>query len=131
MNLIQLAEQIHKDNQAKGFYEDPATFGERIALAHSELSEALESHRADEPSIWWKNASGKEVSRIIIDNEGIAHEWGATGPPLKPEGFATELADCLIRILDSLYYLGVDPDEIVRLKMAYNRTRPRKHGKRY
>lgn len=39
-------------------------------------------------------------------------------------------ADCLIRILDWFGHEGLDVDEIVRQKMAYNRGRPYKHGKR-
>lgn len=48
----------------------------------------------------------------------------------KPEGIAVEMADCLIRILDWFGHEELDVDEIVRQKMAYNRGRPYKHGKR-
>ena len=48
----------------------------------------------------------------------------------KPDGIAVEMADCLIRILDWFGYEGLDVDEIVRQKMAYNRGRPYKHGKK-
>ena len=34
------------------------------------------------------------------------------------------------RILDWFGHEGLDADEIVRQKMAYNRGRPYKHGKR-
>lgn len=46
----------------------------------------------------------------------------------KPEGIAVELADCIIRILDWAGKEGVDMDAIIRKKMAYNRTRPYRHG---
>ena len=47
------------------------------------------------------------------------------------EGVAVELADCLIRILDTMHSLDVDIDGVVARKMAYNASRPHKHGKAY
>lgn len=49
----------------------------------------------------------------------------------KPEGVAVELADCIIRCLDTMHSLGVDIDAVVEQKMAYNNSRPYKHGKSY
>ena len=41
-----------------------------------------------------------------------------------------ELADVIVYSQNLLDKLGLDADEIVRQKMAYNRGRPYKHGKR-
>jgi hypothetical protein len=53
----------------------------------------------------------------------------------KPEGWAVELVDALIRILDTLHGGDldhpVDIDHILELKMKYNESRPYKHGKSY
>ena len=49
----------------------------------------------------------------------------------KPEGVAVELADAVIRIADLCGYLGIDLDAVISEKMAYNETRPFKHGKRF
>lgn len=47
MILNALAEAINKTSTEHGFWpEEGRNFGEMIALAHSELSEALEEHRA-------------------------------------------------------------------------------------
>ena len=44
---------------------------------------------------------------------------------------AVELADAVIRIADLCGYLGIDLDTVISEKMAYNETRPFKHGKRF
>ena len=70
-------------------------FGELMALAHSELSEALEGHR--------KN---------LMDDK-LPHR----------KMVEVELADALIRILDTAHGLGLDIGGAVAEKMAYNATR--------
>lgn len=47
----------------------------------------------------------------------------------KPIGLPSELADVLIRVLDLMNYLEIDIDYNVEVKMAFNATRPYKHGK--
>jgi NTP pyrophosphatase (non-canonical NTP hydrolase) len=93
----------------KGWHDEenypPRTFGEIIALCHSELSEALEEFR-----------SGHSVQQIYYSHEG------------KPEGVPIELADVLIRIFDYVGRRGIPLEDALKIKMAYNETRPMRHG---
>lgn len=108
--LNALRDRIHAMAADKGWWDEPRSPGEIIALCHSELSEALEEVRnGHPPTEVYKNP-------------------GKPGKPGKPEGVPVELADCLIRILDYFGWLGVDVDEVVNRKLAYNATRPKRHG---
>lgn len=123
--------QAHRNSREHGFWPRPVEemFSEKIALMHSELSEALEEHR-----------DGRPVHYVPVHQQGCTFSGeGLTpsttepcgDPACKPEGAAVELADALIRVLDTMYALGVDVDGVVREKMAYNANRPHMHGKAY
>lgn len=116
-SLGEWAELINAISVSHGFWpDDPPSigdrnFGEMIALMHSELTEALESHREGEPSVFYKK-NGETLSN-------------------KPEGWAVELIDCIIRALDTLAVAGINVDMLMQEKCDYNLSRPRLHGKRY
>ena len=103
-SLNQWAEEIHRNAVEHGFWEEEPSFGEVVALCHSELSEALEAYRSRSPMVY------------LMDDRG------------KPEGIAVEMIDCLIRILGWCGSEKVDVDEVLRMKTEYNRGRPWRHG---
>lgn len=116
--ISSLADEIYETAQAKGFwdiegYSDEAMIPLKLALIHSEVTEALDVHR-------------KEYD----DDEGDP----LTGlTPMQEDDFLEELADVVIRVLDVVGSLdaGVSFGEIILSKMEKNQGRPYRHGKRY
>lgn len=119
--LNELAAEIHEVSVAHGWWEGvERNFPEVLMLMVSEVSEALEEYRSGHPiDEMYHNYSGSHPGVGVAT--GVSYGW-------KPEGVPTELADVIIRVLDACAAYGVDIDEAVRLKMAYNRNRPYRHG---
>lgn len=61
-----------------------------------------------------------------IRNNRAVNEIYTMGP--KPEGVPIEIADLLIRVLDWAGHYNIDLDAVMEQKMAYNWTRPYRHG---
>lgn len=139
--LNELAEQINATATAKGWHGDlsdyvlPASlrrrqrsFGDIIALIHSEASEALEEYRnGNRPEETYYTANRGMWSKNIYPPGGALHEDEERNV-YKPEGVPIEFADIIIRVLDACVAYGIDIDEAVRLKMAFNETRSFRHG---
>lgn len=117
VSLNAFATEVHENAVAHGWWEQDRGFGEIIALCHSELSEALEEYRNGKPMAYF-------VDEINDCENTDLYDWHGE----KLEGIATEMADCIIRILDWCVKEGVDIEKIIRLKHEYNKTRPYKHG---
>lgn len=117
MNLTEFAKEVHQNAIDHGWWDEPRSFGEVIALCHSELSEALEEYRAGRPMEYVDEI--ETVTRITDPSQFNGR---------KPEGIAVEMSDCIIRILDWCGKSGLDIDRIIREKHEYNKTRPYRHG---
>ena len=101
--LNDLAKEIYENAKSHGWWDKERSFGDIIALCHSELSEALEEYRNGKPMIYY-------------------------GEDEKPEGVAVEIIDCIIRILDWAGHENIDVDKILSEKHEYNKRRPYRHG---
>jgi hypothetical protein len=103
-----LQRRIHAQAVSKGWWDQPRDVPHCLALIHSEISEALEEYRL----------SGSANERLYYEKDG------------KPEGILAELADAVIRILDLAEHIApnVSFGRILLDKVAYNATRPHRHG---
>lgn len=117
MKINKLVKRAHREACEKGFWSDrleawqdlsPEEAIIKLALIHSEVSEALEAIRDDD----W-------LERTTEDG--------------KPEGLIVELADVVIRCCDLAGALGYSDEfeGVIKRKMAYNATRPTRHGKNF
>lgn len=104
--------------------------GEDLMLCVTELAEALEelrNHKGEE-QVYWQTPHGTFGSFESLGVDGEALELAAKG--YKPEGFPVEVVDLLIRVLDLWGHRmpNLSLEEVFRLKMTYNATRPYRHG---
>lgn len=102
-NLNTLAQQIHENNVAKGFWDQPRNTGEVSMLIVSELAEALEADRKG------RRASLEDYELYKRDADFDVEVFKAQ----VKDTFEDEIADVVIRVLDWCYYskLEINPYE--------------------
>lgn len=148
LTLKELISISNKTAEVHGWWEDktqpPRKYPECLMLVVSELSEALEEYRVQNPTIWVKCEGSPDgmCSRFYrldkyvcpYDAKHVCKNWKKCGadyqfnPKMKLEGFTTEIADAIIRICDMAGHFHLPLEEALRYKMAYNATRPYRHG---
>ena len=154
--IAELVERSHALALSKGWYDTWPDTGkastssinvpEKLALIHSEVSEALEAFRAHGVRRRCPRCHGAGVEYVgkCVDcyGDGFFEAWqeranGITTAMLpadgsrpigKPEGFVVELADAVIRIADLCGALGLDLAAAIETKHAFNQGRSFRHG---
>jgi hypothetical protein len=142
-DLKTLTKRIADINKANGFSEYDSLpedqrvryIIEKLWLVNSELTEAGEELRAGHevletyylrtpvPATLVAEIGDVEEARRI-HNEYLEEQ----GKLPKPEGFGTEVADAIIRLLHLVAETGLDIEALIDQKLDYNATRGHKHG---
>lgn len=131
--LAVLTEAVRANNFQKGWRGEDSpkrNVGELTALLHSEVTEAFESYRNNEPGLWYKYPNNVKSDLPLIPFEDCLIGDHHDGEMVmgKPEGMAAELADVIIRVLDFADEYDLPIVEAVLNKHAYNQSRPYRHG---
>lgn len=109
--LNDMADIVWDTSEAKGFKDRFIPLSESIANIHGEVSELWEAYRTEKLNEPCDKADKMEAVGLC---------------PLTC--LEEELADIVIRALDTAVDNGVDIEEAVRIKNAFNRTREKRHG---
>lgn len=104
-----LQEQVRDVNTANGWRVAPphtvAYATSLLALITTEVAEAIEEIR-----------------------NGNSPDYAYTSEGGKPEGVPSELADIVIRAYDTADIFGINLDDHIKVKLAYNGSRTTRHG---
>lgn len=123
--LNDLRDKVFANSREKGFWDKERNIGELLMLVVTELSEGLEVHRADGGIKTL--TEGQKLSLERMDDE----QFPETFAIMVKDSFQDEMADAIIRILDLCGGNNIDIDWHIKMKMRYNATRSRLHGKTY
>ena len=128
--LNDLVQRIGSVNEKSGFHrynlqpndETKLLYmGNKLALVHGEISEAHDEIRNGHGLTETYYPTAPKPGQIV---DAAVHYY-------KPEGFPSEIADAIIRLLDIAYEADIDIEQIINEKVTYNATREKLHGKKF
>lgn len=145
MDLNELSKEIYEGNKERGFWEDHfealdlaninsksniikaidnAFLSQKIMLMVTELGEAQEALRDNH----FCKLNANQLINLENSNDDIFKE---NFQDQVKNTFEDELADSIIRVLDTCGARGIDINKHILLKLRFNKFRNRKHGKQF
>lgn len=133
--LNKLRDEIHGYAISKGFWDKERETGTLLMLCVSELAEAMEADRKGRENmlkVFDRDMGFARIDYEDFDPDNSNYAWiiNRFETTIK-DTFEDELADTIIRILDLCGAKGIDIEKHIELKMKYNASRERMHGKKY
>lgn len=104
--IKELQKEVYQSAKDRGFHSGENDVWKMLGNIHGEVSEAWEEARKPE-----------------FDPKRVYYSAKA-----KPEGLPIELADIVIRAMDTAEACGIDLEAAILEKMEYNKRRPFRHG---
>lgn len=118
--LNQLTKELNQFVLKAGFDNNDVPL--RIALIHSEISEAFEAFRKD------KLFNRSDSEKMVLDGWVQTEDFRKSFEVECKDTFEDEIADSIIRLLDLCGKLDIDIEYHIQQKMRYNETRGYKYG---
>ena len=136
MEINELIAESHNTAKEKGFWDNKDwNLGEKLMLITSELGEALEADRKNRyAKLDAFKADGLNTTpydNTPLFEENLQKKFCASFEANMKDSFEDELADAAIRLFDLAGKMNIDLEYHIMMKMAYNKTREKKHGKKY
>lgn len=139
LKLNQACREIHREAIRKGFSSHDLPTD--LMLVVTELAEACEADRKEKyadleefeaKAPRWITAKGcKPMVEPGMTEEEAIKKTAALFEEYIKDILEDEIADAIIRLMDLCGKRNIDIEKHIELKVAYNITRPYKHGKRY
>ena len=138
MNLRELQKEAHAIAKDHGWWDEPRTFGDLIALVHSALSKALEAYRLHELETWPSQVGEiplgvpYELADVVIRVAGMAehYHWALDAAPIpEPEewmefspskSFGDWIGLCHIHASDALIAAWMPPERFTSPLVSLN-----------
>lgn len=111
LSLNAMAEEVWKTSSAKGFKDEPVTPATMVANLHAEVSELWEAYRAG--TLHKLCDKSEKMKALGLEPLTCAEE---------------EIADIIIRALDTAKDLRIDVGRAVAVKHEFNGHRPHRNG---
>lgn len=127
MNIQELVKKAHGTAVDKGFWDSSRNTGELLMLVVSEIGEALEADRKNRHCDLNQTelTLGEDIAKTNMESFQTFYEENVKG------SFEEEIADAFIRLADLVGGFNIDIEKHIALKMMYNTTREKLHGKKY